>query len=89
MSNNLSAQELRHFTTQQAAEYLNCTADVLNHWRVSGHGPPFYKLKDGKKGFVRYAKRDLDAWLASRRRLSTSDPGPQPKRRGRPAKAAS
>jgi len=39
--------------------------------RVSGDSPPFYKV--GRQ--VLYDRADLDAWLAERRRRSTSDPG--------------
>jgi hypothetical protein len=44
----------------------------LAHARVRGDGPPFSKA--GRK-VVLYAVADIEAWLACRRRLSTSDHG--------------
>ena len=41
-------------------------------WRWSGEGPEFIKVG----GRVFYNREDLDAWLASRKRKSTSDRGP-------------
>jgi hypothetical protein len=39
--------------------------------RVNGDSPPFYKV--GRQAL--YDRAELDAWLAERRRRSTSDPG--------------
>jgi hypothetical protein len=47
---------------------------TLENWRVLGIGPAFYKI--GNK--VYYDEADLSAWLATRKRTSTSDTGPQP-----------
>ena len=60
MSNNL--------TTEQAAIFLGLSSSTLAKLRVFGGGPSFLKL--GRA--VRYAREDLDAWLTSRRRGSTS-----------------
>lgn len=57
------------FDTNAAAKYLKIAASTLNHYRVSGRGPAFYKL--GPQ-FVRYKKSDLDEWANSRRYQSTS-----------------
>jgi DNA-binding transcriptional MerR regulator len=54
------------------AERIGLSPKTLANWRSSGGGPPFYKLG----GRVLYDPCDLDAWVASRRRTSTSDPGP-------------
>ena len=55
----------------EAAAYTGLSASTLNKLRVFGGGPAFLKL--GAR--VAYDTRDLDAWLATRRRQSTSDLG--------------
>lgn len=55
--------------TKQAAEYCGSTESTFNKLRVSGNGPIYISL--GR--VVVYDPDDLDAWLASRRRRSTSD----------------
>jgi predicted DNA-binding transcriptional regulator AlpA len=67
------------FSNNEAAAYLGLSIRTLPGLRRRGGGPPYIKLGGRKVG---YLKRDLDAWLESRRRLSTSDPGPQKKDRG-------
>ncbi len=42
--------------------YLATPINTLLHWRKLGNGPPWYKL--GRR--VRYARADVDAWVASR-----------------------
>lgn len=56
-------------TTEGAAEYAGLSVSFLNKSRVSGFGPKFLKL--GRR--VMYDARDIDAWLASRSRNSTSE----------------
>ncbi len=53
----------------QAAAYLKSSTSTLAKHRLRGDGVPYTKL--GRN--VLYAKRDCDEYLASRRRLSTSD----------------
>lgn len=53
---------------RDAATFLGCSESFLNNARISGGGPAFIKV--GRA--VRYAVDDLQAWLASRRRTSTS-----------------
>ncbi len=55
----------------QTAAYLKSSTSTLAKQRLRGDGVPYTKL--GRN--VLYAKRDCDAFLASRRRLSTSDTG--------------
>ena len=55
----------------QAAAYLKTSTSTLAKQRVYGTGAPFSKF--GRN--VLYARADLDAFLASRRRSSTSDTG--------------
>lgn len=56
-----------------AAQRLGLSVSTLNKLRVFGGGPVFLKL--GRR--VVYDPADLDAWLASKRRRSTSDDGSQ------------
>jgi predicted DNA-binding transcriptional regulator AlpA len=54
-----------------AATYLGLSVSTLNKLRVFGGGPVYLKL--GRR--VAYDLADLDDWLASKRRRSTSDQG--------------
>ncbi len=58
---------------KEAAAYVKSSESTLAKKRLKGNGPTYTKF--GR--LVLYAKRDLDEHLASRRRLSTSDPGPE------------
>ena len=60
-----------HFDTNGAAAYLVISPSTLTNMRVTGAGPMFIKL--GRR--VVYARSDLDAWVFSRKRTSTSDTG--------------
>jgi hypothetical protein len=55
----------------QAAELLNVQVATLRRWRWAGKGPAFLKIG----GAVRYDRADLEGFLASARRTSTSDTG--------------
>lgn len=59
-------------TTVQAAQYLALSSKTLERFRLDGTGPTFLKLGPGKRARVRYAKADLDAWLAANRFTSTA-----------------
>lgn len=56
---------------QAASERVGLSVSTLNKLRVFGGGPVFLKL--GRR--VAYDVSDLDAWLDSKRRRSTSDGG--------------
>jgi excisionase family DNA binding protein len=52
-------------TTKDAAEYLGVAPRTLSEWLMSGrYSVPHYRV--GSRCV--FDKRDLDAWLASRRR---------------------
>ena len=53
----------------EAAGYLGLSVSTLAKLRMRGDGPPFSNL--GSR--VLYHPSDLDAWVASRKRTSTSD----------------
>ena len=55
--------------TEQAADYLQVSKETLQRWRVTGEGPKYNKLP----GLVRYSVSELDAWMKSLERQSTSD----------------
>ena len=61
----------KSLNVEAAATYTGLSASTLNKLRVFGGGPVFLKL--GRR--VVYDPADLDAWLAERRRRSTSDSG--------------
>jgi hypothetical protein len=61
----------RKLRPSEAAAYTGLSSSTLAKYRVFGGGPPFYKL--GRR--VVYDVRDLDSWVAERRRVSTSDLG--------------
>jgi predicted DNA-binding transcriptional regulator AlpA len=64
--------QARVLKTAEAAVYTGRSESGLEKMRCSGTGPPFVKLGSRSVGYLR---EDLDAWLASRRRSSTSEPG--------------
>ena len=60
----------RYLRVVAAAEYLGLSASTLAKMRLRGDGPAYSKA--GPK-IVVYAIADLDAYLAARRRHSTSE----------------
>lgn len=64
--NPLSADVMR---PDAAANYLALSVQRLARMRLEGSGPTFIKL--GRT--VLYRRNDLEAWLNSRRRRSTSE----------------
>lgn len=64
---------VRFLRPYQVEELYGLTQKFLAHARGRGDGPPF--VKPSSK-LVLYAVDDLELWLAARRRVSTSDPGP-------------
>lgn len=59
-------------TVSAAAAYTGLAISTLNKLRMTGEGPPFLKISSRR---VVYDTRDLDIWMASKRRTSTSDNG--------------
>lgn len=56
---------------RDTAARMGIKPKTLANWRSIGGGPEYYKL--GNR--VLYDDAEVDAWLATRRRKSTSDPG--------------
>ena len=69
------SDSVRFLRTADAARRIGLSPRTLEKLRLTGEGPPF--LRPPGRRFVVYALTDLDAWLASGRRRSTSDPGPE------------
>jgi len=61
----------RLLTEREAAERLGLSVRTLQKWRLLGSGPQFLKLGHA----VRYDPADLERYLESSRRRSTSEPG--------------
>ncbi|MCA9646081.1 MAG: helix-turn-helix domain-containing protein [Acidobacteria bacterium] len=59
-------------TEVEAATYLNLTRRALQAWRYQGRGPKYVKISARA---VRYRVEDLQHWVETRLRTSTSDPG--------------
>jgi excisionase family DNA binding protein len=63
---------LQHLlATSEAADYLGLSSSFLNKLRCTGGGPAYIKL--GRR--VLYPLSELDCWLETNRRKSTSDEG--------------
>ena len=59
-------------TEHDVAHRLNLKVATLRRWRWSGDGPKFIKVGSA----VRYVPRDLERYITSRARQSTSDSSP-------------
>jgi predicted DNA-binding transcriptional regulator AlpA len=64
--------ETRLLRERQAADLLTLSVKTLRNWRLSGFGPSY--LIVGRR-LVRYRVSDLNAWLKTCKRSSTSDKG--------------
>ncbi|MEZ5816763.1 MAG: helix-turn-helix domain-containing protein [Hyphomicrobiaceae bacterium] len=56
---------------EPAAQYVDSSVSTLAKLRLRGGGPAFCRI--GRA--IRYRRRDLDAWLLSTSRRSTTDTG--------------
>jgi hypothetical protein len=70
-ANALAADPEQKLDRKAAAAYIGVSDRTLENWAVRGGGPRFIKASRR----VIYRRRDLDAWLNARERLSTSDRG--------------
>ena len=61
---------VRVFRTADAAKRVGLSESSLEKFRLSGDGPPFVRIGSRAVG---YLVSDLDEWLASRRRRSSSE----------------
>ena len=58
-----------HLNTASAAQYLSLSPRTLEKYRLTGEGPPYYKV--GSRCL--YKLEELEAWLSTKRCASTSD----------------
>jgi predicted DNA-binding transcriptional regulator AlpA len=63
------SSQRRMLLTREAADLSGLSKSTLDKMRVFGGGPPYLKI--GRR--VVYDPVDLDQWLASHRRKSTSE----------------
>ena len=66
-----AAEGRRMLIAEDAAQYMGLATLTLAKMRLTGDTPPFFKV--GRR--VLYDRDELDAWLAQRKRRSTSDTG--------------
>ncbi|MCY4405478.1 MAG: helix-turn-helix domain-containing protein [Rhodospirillaceae bacterium] len=66
-----------YVSANELATFLEVHPRTLRRWRRSDRGPTFHE--DGR--WVRYARENVEEWLASRERRSTSGPGKAHRRR--------
>jgi predicted DNA-binding transcriptional regulator AlpA len=66
------AQSNLYITTRQAAEHLGVSTSWLEKLRVYGSGPPYFKPSERR---ILYRRDEIEAWISSSRRTSTSDHG--------------
>jgi hypothetical protein len=64
-------EDSRLLTEKEVSMRYNIPVGTLQQMRVRGGGPIY--IKRGRS--VRYRVRDIEEWIHSRRRGSTSDPG--------------
>lgn len=67
----MPAPDARYLRTDAAATYCGLSPRTLERLRLTGDGP-HYSRPPGRR-FVVYALPDLDAWMRSGRRRSTSE----------------
>ena len=60
----------------EVAELLGVSVRTLQEWRQSGHGPPFLKLSQKKRGVVRYDPVDLRSFMVDQKVRSTAERSP-------------
>ena len=71
MSTNIPGLPPRYLRTPEAARFVGLSIRTLEKHRIYGTGPRYAKLG----GRVVYSLDDLQAWVASAVKASTSDPG--------------
>ncbi|HEU0156796.1 MAG TPA: helix-turn-helix domain-containing protein [Stellaceae bacterium] len=62
----------RKMRVREAALYLGLGKSTLDKMRVTGDGPPYYRIGPARR-IVVYDRGDLDAWVAAGRQRSTGE----------------
>ena len=65
----------RKLKPPEAAAYIGRSVPTLARYRVMGGGPKYLKLGNKKQSQILYRLSDLDEWLDTQVRRSTSDCG--------------
>jgi predicted DNA-binding transcriptional regulator AlpA len=60
-------------TEREVAEQFKVSMNTLARWRLTGDGPKYKKLGDGKGARVRYRQADVDAYIEEHVWSSTSE----------------
>ena len=71
MSTNLAGMPPRYLRTPEAARFVGLSIRTMEKHRIYGTGPRYSKLG----GRVVYRVEDLQVWVDSAAKASTSDPG--------------
>jgi predicted DNA-binding transcriptional regulator AlpA len=71
LSTNLAGLPPRYLRTPEAARFVGHSIRTLEKHRIYGTGPRYSKLG----GRVVYAIEDLQSWVQSAAKASTTDPG--------------
>lgn len=53
----------RPLTIPEVCDYLSVSDRTLEGWRLSGKGPPYFRLGIGGRAKILYHRKDLDEWL--------------------------
>lgn len=75
MTQHILENPHRVLKVAETAAFLGSTKSWLDQARLRGDGPPFVRIGTGRGARVGYRLLDLQNWLASRVRRSTSDTG--------------
>ncbi len=70
---HVSTLPYKLLSERQAADVLGLTPRTLQSWRGLGIGPAFVRISSR---CIRYRSSDIDVWLATKVRASTSSPEP-------------
>jgi predicted DNA-binding transcriptional regulator AlpA len=63
-------------TRPEVAKLLRVSVSTVERMALNGSGPPYSRIGGTKRGRVVYRRGDVEAYLLSCRRTSTSDAGP-------------
>jgi predicted DNA-binding transcriptional regulator AlpA len=69
LTRSIEKHQRRILKTPDAALYVGAGIPTMEKWRLTGEGPRFVRLGPRAIG---YDIQDLDAWIESRKRQSTS-----------------
>ena len=61
------AEQMELLTPKEAAALLCVEVETLTKWRWAKTGPSYHRIGGSKKGAIRYARSDIEAFLNSAR----------------------